>query len=691
MDSEKVIKRDNEYVLHTYARNPIVLEKGHGLYAEGPEGQKYLDFTSGIGVNSLGYCDMTWAEAVFGQAHKLQHTSNLYYTAPCGKLAKKLCKRTGMSKVFFGNSGAEANEGAIKAARKYSFDKYGADRYNVITLVNSFHGRTIATLTATGQGVFHNYFGPFNEGFQYVKAGDIDALTEMVDRHTCAVMLELVQGEGGVVALDPEYVQAVRALCDEKDLVLIVDEVQTGVGRTGTFLCCEHYNLQPDVVTLAKGLGGGLPIGAVLMNEKVAAGMGPGSHGSTFGGNPVVCAGANVVVDRMDASFLANVNERAVQLRTGLEKLPRVRSLSGIGLMVGIEFLEGIKAADVLAACREKGLLVLTAKTRLRLLPPLTLTAHDVEKALGILNEKHLLKMSDLTPDEVAHILDVADELKAQQKAGGTEPLLKGKSVALMFSKNSTRTRTSFEVGVYQLGGLGNYMNAATELQSGRGEPLKDTARVLGRYYDCVVWRTYRQSDLEEFAEFAGVPVINGLTDYAHPCQVLADLMTIRERRGALAGQKLCFVGDGSNMANSLIVGGLLSGMKVDCVCPHGYRPAADVLMFAHKYGSAFRLLEDPAEGVKDADVVVTAVWNTAAPGTSESESRLRDFAGFQLTGGLLKAAKPDCMVLHCLPAHRGEEISTAVFEAHADEIFTEAENRLHVQKAVLAVLLAGK
>ena len=264
MDSEKVIKRDNEYVLHTYARNPIAIEKGHGLYAEGPEGQKYLDFTSGIGVNSLGYCDMTWAEAVSEQAHKLQHTSNLYYTAPCGKLAKKLCKRTGMSKVFFGNSGAEANEGAIKAARKYSFDKYGADRYNVITLVNSFHGRTIATLTATGQGVFHNYFGPFNEGFQYVKAGDIDALTEMVDRHTCAVMLELVQGEGGVVALEPEYVQAVRALCDEKDLVLIVDEVQTGVGRTGTFLCCEHYNLKPDVVTLAKGLGGGLPIGAGL-------------------------------------------------------------------------------------------------------------------------------------------------------------------------------------------------------------------------------------------------------------------------------------------------------------------------------------------------------------------------------------------------------------------------------------------
>ena len=304
---------------------------------------------------------------------------------------------------------------------------------------------------------------------------------------------------------------------------------------------------------------------------------------------------------------------------------------------------------------------------------------------------KNLLKMSDLTPAEVAHILDVADQLKAEQKAGGNPPLLKGKSVALMFSKSSTRTRTSFEVGVYQLGGLGNYMNAATELQSGRGEPLKDTARVLGRYYDCVVWRTYRQRDLEEFAEYAGVPVINGLTDYAHPCQVLADLMTIRERRDTLEGQKLCFVGDGSSMANSLIVGGLLAGMNVTCVCPRNYRPAADVVMFAHKYGSKFQLTTDPAEGVKDADVVVTAVWNTAAPGTRESEDRLREFAGYQLTGSLLQGAKPDCMVLHCLPAHRGEEISTAVFESHADEIFAEAENRLHVQKAVLSILLAGK
>ncbi|OUN71992.1 ornithine carbamoyltransferase [Faecalibacterium sp. An58] len=299
----------------------------------------------------------------------------------------------------------------------------------------------------------------------------------------------------------------------------------------------------------------------------------------------------------------------------------------------------------------------------------------------------HLLKMSDLTQQELYHILDVAAQLKAAQKAGGTPPLLAGKSVALMFSKASTRTRTSFEVGVYQLGGLGNYMNAATELQASRGEPLRDTARVLGRYYDCVVWRTYRQRDLEELAEYAGVPVINGLTDYAHPCQVLADLMTIRERRGSLQGQKLCFVGDGNNMANSLIVGGLLAGMQVTCVCPPAYRPAADVLMFAHKYGAGFQLLHDPKEGVRDADVVVTAVWNN---GEGETERRMRDFLGYQLTGSLLAGAKPDHMVLHCLPAHRGEEISNAVFEDHASEIFDEAENRLHVQKAVLAILLAG-
>ena len=387
MDSEKVIKRDNEYVLHTYNRNPIVLEKGHGLRAAGPEGQQYLDFTSGIGVNSLGYCDLDWAEAVSEQAHKLQHTSNLYYTAPCGKLAKKLCKRTGMSKVFFGNSGAEANEGAIKAARKYSVDHYGKDRTTVITLVNSFHGRTIATLTATGQEVFHNYFGPFNEGFLYAPAGDIEALEELVDRNTCAVMLELIQGEGGVMALDPDYVQAVRKLCDEKDLVLIVDEVQTGVGRTGTFLCCEHYNLKPDVVTLAKGLGGGLPIGAVLMNEKVAAGMGPGTHGSTFAGGPLACALAATTLDVMiNDGVIENSRKMGEYFRKQAHEIieknhpETVNEIRGLGLIDGIQLNHPTGQPVVDLCFKDSNVLINNTNGNvLRFVPPLIVTEKEID------------------------------------------------------------------------------------------------------------------------------------------------------------------------------------------------------------------------------------------------------------------------------------------------------------------------
>mgnify|MGYP000572750176 CR=1 FL=1 len=302
--------------------------------------------------------------------------------------------------------------------------------------------------------------------------------------------------------------------------------------------------------------------------------------------------------------------------------------------------------------------------------------------------KKDLLKLLDLSKEDILKILNTADQLKFSQKHGIAHDKLKGKTLAMIFEKNSTRTRVSFETGMYQLGGHALFLSSK-ESQIGRGEPVEDTARVLLRYCDGIMIRTFAQEEVETLAAHANIPVINGLTDFCHPCQVLADLMTIRERRGTLEGQKLCFIGDGCSMANSLIVGGLLAGMRVTCVCPEGYRPAADVLMFAHKYGEKFHLLTDPAEGVKDADVVVTAAWNTA-PGTPESERRLRDFAGFQVTSRLMEGAKPDAMLLHCLPAHRGEEISNAVFEEHADEIFDEAENRLHVQKAVLAILLAG-
>ena len=385
MNTQSIIQRDDAQVLHTYARSQVALVGGSGMVATDAEGKQYLDFTSGIGVNALGYCHPAWVAAVTAQAGKLQHTSNLYYTEPCGALAEELCRRTGLDAVFFGNSGAEANEGAIKAARKYSVDTYGPNRNRVLTLVNSFHGRTLATLTATGQDVFHHDFGPFPERFGYVPAGDFAALQAAADADTCAVLLELVQGEGGVVALDKDYVAQVAAFCKERDILLLVDEVQTGVGRTGTFLACEQFDLHPDIVTLAKGLGGGLPIGAVVMNQKVAAHMGPGSHGSTFGGNPVVCAGALAVLQQLTDDLLAQDRALAETLRAGLAQLPHVTAVSGLGLMVGIALEEGISAANVRTACEKEGLLVLTAKTRLRLLPPLILTQDDVDKALAIL------------------------------------------------------------------------------------------------------------------------------------------------------------------------------------------------------------------------------------------------------------------------------------------------------------------
>ena len=363
MNAQKVMQQDEQYVMHTYKRGALVLESGKGMVATDADGAEYLDFTSGIGVNCLGYCDPDWAAAVARQAATLQHTSNLFYTQPCAALAEKL--------------------------RKYSFDRYGAGRNVVVSLVNSFHGRTMATLTATGQDVFHNYFGPFNEGFVYVPANDENALKAALDAgNVCAVIMEMVQGEGGVMALDKDYVSKAVQLCRSRDVLVIVDEVQTGMGRTGTLFAYQQYDFMPDIVSMAKGLGGGLPIGAVGVSAAVAAGMGPGSHGSTFGGNPVVCAGANVVMDKLLApEFLQNVNQRAAQLRAGLAALPHVAEVSGLGLMVGIRLEEPLQAADVLAAARQKGLLCLTAKTRLRLLPPLILTEQDVDKALDILGK----------------------------------------------------------------------------------------------------------------------------------------------------------------------------------------------------------------------------------------------------------------------------------------------------------------
>ena len=378
-------EKDLKYIMHTYGRYDVALKSGKGAVAYDENGKKYIDVSSGIGVNSLGYCNDGWVEAVTKQAGTIQHMSNYFYSEQSSNLAEKLCTLTGLSKVCFGNSGAEANECAIKIARKYSFDKYGEGRNGIITLKNSFHGRTVTTLSATGQDVFHNYFFPFTEGFSYVEAGDMNALKNAVNKNTCAVMLELIQGEGGVNILDKDYVQSLVKFCNENDILVIVDEVQTGIGRTGKLFAFENYEILPDLVTVAKGLGGGLPIGLCMCGEKLKDVMSPSTHGTTFGANPVVCAGANYVIDTITADgFLDEVNKKGAYIEEKISKFENVKNVRRMGLMIGIE-LESGNAHDIAVKCVENGLLIITAKDLLRMLPPLVITYDEIDEALKIL------------------------------------------------------------------------------------------------------------------------------------------------------------------------------------------------------------------------------------------------------------------------------------------------------------------
>lgn len=381
------IEQFNEHVMHSYGRYDLVLEKGSDVTAVDENGKEYIDFGSGIGTNSLGYCNDDWVEAICNQAKSIQHTSNYYYTKVQSDFAKKLCETAGYTNVFFGNSGAEANECAIKIARKYSFDKYGKGRHNIITLVNSFHGRTVCTLSATGQDVFHNYFFPFVDGFIYVEANNIEDLRAKLDDTVCAVMFEYVQGEGGVMALEQSFVDEIFKLCAEKDVITIADEVQTGVGRTGKFLCGEHFGKKADLTTLAKGLAGGVPIGCCMSGDKCKDVLQPGTHGSTFGGNPISCAGGLAVLNTLTKpGFMDEVAAKGEYIRKKLLEISEVNSVSGKGLMIGIE-LKTKKAADVVKAALENGLLLLTAKTKVRLLPPLTISYEEIDKGLEILTD----------------------------------------------------------------------------------------------------------------------------------------------------------------------------------------------------------------------------------------------------------------------------------------------------------------
>ena len=377
---------DKNYVANTYARFPIELVSGKGSKLYDSEGKEYIDMGTGIGVSAFGVCDEEWVKAVTQQLTTLQHTSNLYYTAPCAKLAELLCTKTGAKKVFFSNSGAEANECAIKAARKYAAEKKGEDYYKIITLNNSFHGRTITTLAATGQDTFHKDFLPLTEGFLYADAEDLETIEKYIkEEKIAAIMFETVQGEGGVVPLSQEFVSGLAKLAEENDVLLVVDEVQTGNGRTGALYGYMKYGISPDIVSTAKGIGGGLPLGATMLFDKTENVYTPGSHGSTFGGNPVSCAGAISIIQRLNEDFLAEVEKKSQYIIETLSACEGVKGITGLGLMLGIETEKDVN--EVLSCCQQNGVLPIKAKNKLRLLPPLNISFEDLEKAIDIIKK----------------------------------------------------------------------------------------------------------------------------------------------------------------------------------------------------------------------------------------------------------------------------------------------------------------
>lgn len=384
MDFQDLQHLDKQFIANTYNRFQTDIAAGNGAKLVSSAGKEYVDFASGIAVNTFGVNDEAWKQAVIGQLNKVQHACNLYYTEPQAKLAQLLCEKTGAKKVFFSNSGAEANECAIKAARKYSEDKYGAGRYEIVTLKNSFHGRTLATLSATGQDAMHKHFAPFVAGFSYADP-TYEGVRAMCSKRTCAVMMELVQGESGVNVLDIEEVEKIALFCKKNDILLIIDEVQTGNGRTGRLYAYEHYKIKPDVVTTAKGLAGGLPLGATMFFGKTENVFTYGDHGSTFGGNPVACAGALSILSRIDQDLLFEVQGKSAYLFTHLGRIRNVLKVTGLGLMIGLETNKDAKA--LAAACLERGLIVLTAKNKLRLLPPLNIKKDELDCGLKILNE----------------------------------------------------------------------------------------------------------------------------------------------------------------------------------------------------------------------------------------------------------------------------------------------------------------
>ncbi len=690
---------DDTFVMGTYKRNPVLFVQGAGCTLWDNRGNEYLDLVAGIAVNLLGHCHPAVVSAITRQAQQLIHTSNLYLTAPQAKLAERLCKISGMDKAWFGNCGATANETALKIAKKNGLKKRPDGDYEIICLHRGFHGRTMGALSATGQRKYQRPFEPLVPGFVHVTPNDATELREKVSHKTAAILLEPVMGEGGILVLERAYLEEAKRLCQEVGALLMFDEVQCGLGRTGHWFAFQHSQVTPDVLILAKGLGGGVPIGAVLAKGPAAEVLEAGDHGCTFGGNPLSCAAAVAVLDTIQHQKLA---QNAAKVGSFIQNevkgwSQKVEEVAGIGLMIGIKLKEPV-AREIVSRALEKRLLVnATDEFTLRLVPPLILTEAQANAALSILAElleverkpvpliatkpprrlTDILAIDDYSDDELQKTLNLAAELKIQRKeAPAFIPQVENRSVALVFEKPSLRTRVSFEAAIQELGGHPVYLSRA-DIGMGSRESVKDVAGNLSGWVSAIVARLYWHKHLLELADNATVPVVNALTELEHPCQAMADLLTIQEEFGQ-EKVKITYVGDGNNVSRSLAKAATRLGYPVTICGPENFRLEEMAGL------SQTSSLE---EGLAGAKVVYTDVWISMGD-EHEQEHRLKVFEPYQVNSRVMAMADSNAIFMHCLPAHRGYEVTDDVIDSHHSRVYPQAENRLHAQKAMLKFLL---
>jgi acetylornithine/N-succinyldiaminopimelate aminotransferase len=687
---------DDEFVLPTYQRLPALFVQGSGCNLWDNRGNEYLDMLAGIAVCQLGHCHPAVVAALTRQAQQLIHTSNILLTAPQAQLARKLCEISGMERVFFCTDGATANETALKVAKKHGLSKRPDGDYEIITLQRSFHGRTMGALSATGQRKYQRPFEPLVPGFVHVEANDLAALREAFSHKTAAVHLEPVMGEGGVLELTGAYLEEAERLCKEFDALLMLDEVQCGIGRTGKWFAFQYTSVKPDVVALAKGLGGGVPIGACLVGGKATAILEAGDHGSTFGGNPLGCAAALAVLDTIEHQGLLDHAQRMGDaLAAALRKLEPVVEVRGKGLMIGAVLDKPIAKDLVRRAFEQKLIINATDDLTLRFVPPLIINEQQIGWAISLIAGllgvdapslavarksvtqpevlHDFLSTDDVTADQAEEILSLASYGKQRRKvAPSVIQQVENRTVAMVFEKPSLRTRVSFETAITELGGHPIHLGKA-DIGMGTRESLKDVASNLSRWCNVIVARLYWHRHLVELAKYADVPVINALTEMEHPCQALADMMTVRENFGE-DKVKIAYVGDGNNVARSLAKLALKLGYPFTICGPENFR-LGDV--------EGIEQTGDLEAGLADASVVYTDVWISMGD-EHEQEHRLKVFEPYQVNRRVMQMARKDSIFLHCLPARRGYEVTDEVMDSAQSRIVDQAENRLHAQKALL-------